>query len=175
MGEELPIENILPLAKSSVFDLRKNDLFWPSFTALMSVYFNPKLNSDTMIQALDAIFEQSEFIQGLALVMLNRVANNFQEYPEDFKNYCIAKCVIYGPVHKKDQILLNITNEYIYSNNFAVTHIEGSDHLVDVQVRLKAVELLLQYPPKVSIFLCNHVIFNLTLVSYLFLGYQKTG
>ena len=66
MGEELPIENILPLAKSSVFDLRKNDLFWPSFTALMSVYFNPKLNSDTMIQALDAIFEQSEFIQLLS-------------------------------------------------------------------------------------------------------------
>ena len=83
--------------------------------------------------------------------MLNRVTENFQEYPEDFKNYCIAKCVIYGPVHKKDQILLNITNEYIYSNMFAVTHIEGSDHLVDVQVRLKAVELLLQYPPKVSI------------------------
>ena len=70
MDEELPIENFLPLAKSSVFELRKNDLFWPSFTALMSVYFNPKLNSDTMIQALDAIFEQSEFIQGLGMVSL---------------------------------------------------------------------------------------------------------
>ena len=87
MGEVLPIENFLPLAKSSVFDLRKNDLFWPSFKALMSVYFNPKLNSDTMIQALDAIFEQSEFIQGLGMISHKQSLKTIFGHKHKIKNF----------------------------------------------------------------------------------------
>ena len=134
----------LQLAQSSVNDLRKNDLFWPAFNALVGVQFQPKFDSDFLIHNFDKILEQSELVQGLALIMMNRISEeNFEEFPDKFKVWCLAKCLTFGPIYKKDQILMNLTNEFIYSIKYNINYIEGSDHLVNTKVRSKGIELLL--------------------------------
>ena len=140
---ENDLTNFLQLAQSSVNDLRKNDLFWPAFNALVGVLFQPKFESDFLIHHFDKILEQSELVQGLALIMINRISENFEVFPDKFKIWCLAKCLTFGPIYKKDQILMNLTNEFIYSNKYNINYIEGSDHLVNTKVRSKGIELLL--------------------------------
>ena len=137
------LTNFLQLAQSSVNDLRKNDLFWPAFNALVGVQFQPKFDSEFLIQNFDKVLEQSELVQGLALIMINRISENFGEFPDKFKIWCLAKCLTFGPIYKKDQILMNLTNEFIYSNKYNINYIEGSDHLVNTKVRSIGIELLL--------------------------------
>ena len=139
------LQTFIRLAKSAVFDLRKNDQFWPAFEALVKVWFYPSLSDESLNEALEEVIKQSELIHGFALVMMNFVENNFKMYSESFQISFLCKCIIYGPVFKKDQIMLSTINEYIFNHNFAVNIFEGSDHNVDVQVRAKAVQLLLQH------------------------------
>ena len=137
------LTKFLQLAQSSVNDLRKNDLFWPAFNALVGVQFQPKFDTDLLIHNFNKVLEQSELVQGLALIMINRISENFEEFPDKFKIWCLAKCLTFGPIYKKDQILMNLTNEFIYSNKYNINYIEGSDHLVNTKVRSKGIELLL--------------------------------
>ena len=139
------LEIFIRLAKSAVFDLRKNDQFWPAFGALVKVWFHPCLSDKCLNEALEEVINQSELIHGFALVMMNFVEPNFKKYSESFQISFLCKCIIYGPMFKKDQIMLSTINEFIFNRNFAVNIFEGSDHNVDIQVRAKAVQLLLQH------------------------------
>jgi hypothetical protein len=149
---QLPSEKIqssgsefLLLAKSAVFDLRKNDAFWPAFEALVKVIFHPGLQSSILIENADETFQQSETIHGLALVMAHFVQDNFQLYPSDFKIHFMAALLTFGCMLKKDQVLVFKVNEYIFSQDFAVNWIEASDHLVNDKLRIIGIELLLGY------------------------------
>ena len=139
------LQTFITLAKSAVYDLRKNDQFWPAFGALVKVWFYPTLHDDGLNEALEEVIEQSELIHGLALVMMNFVESNFDKYSESFQISFLCKCLIYGPIFKKDQIMQSTVNGFIFDHNYAVNYLEGSDHNVDVQVRVKAIQLLLQH------------------------------
>ena len=78
------LQTFIRLAKSAVFDLRKNDQFWPAFEALVKVWFYPSLSDESLNEALEEVIKQSELIHGFALVMMNFVENNFKMYSESF-------------------------------------------------------------------------------------------
>jgi hypothetical protein len=56
-------QDFLPLAKSTVFELRKNEEFWPAYGALVKVQFHPRLDSDIMVQTAQDLFNMSELVQ----------------------------------------------------------------------------------------------------------------
>ena len=133
----------IPSAKNAVFDLRKNDQFWPAFGSYVKVLFSPKNSTDFLIEASKDIFTESETVPGLALVMVNFVKSQFNEYSKEFIINFSSDCLTFGPIFKKEQTLLNSVNEFIFNKDYAVNIIEGSDHLVNIQVRAKSVEMLM--------------------------------
>ena len=130
------LQEFLSLAKASVFDLRRNVQFWPAFTALVKVLFHTSNSSEVLIEASKEVFEQSETIHGLALVMVKHVEANFTNYEPDFQINFLSDCLTFGPIFKKDQMIFSLTNEFIFHNNYSVNYIEGSDHHVNARVRV---------------------------------------
>ena len=95
------------------------------FSALVKVLFSTCLSSEFLIQASKEVFEQSDTIHGLALVMVKYVADNFTNYEKEFQIKFLGDCLIFGPIFKKDQVIFSLTNEFIFHNEYSVNYIEG--------------------------------------------------
>ena len=95
------------------------------FSALVKVLFSTCLSSEFLIQASKEVFEQSDTIHGLALVMVKYVADNFTNYEKEFQIKFLSDCLIFGPIFKKDQVIFSLTNEFIFHNEYSVNYIEG--------------------------------------------------
>ena len=95
------------------------------FSALVKVLFSTCLSSEFLIQASKEVFEQSDTIHGLALVMVKYVADNFTNYTKEFQIKFLSDCLIFGPIFKKDQVIFSLTNEFIFHNEYSVNYIEG--------------------------------------------------
>ena len=87
--------------------------------------FSTCLSSEFLIQASKEVFEQSDTIHGLALVMVKHVADNFTNYEKEFQIKFLGDCLIFGPIFKKDQVIFSLTNEFIFHNEYSVNYIEG--------------------------------------------------
>ena len=80
--------------------------------------FSTCLSSEFLIQASKEVFEQSDTIHGLALVMVKYVADNFTNYEKEFQIKFLSDCLIFGPIFKKDQVIFSLTNEFIFHNEY---------------------------------------------------------
>ena len=87
--------------------------------------FSTCLSSEFLIEASKEVFEQSDTIHGLALVMVKYVADNFTNYEKEFQIKFLSDCLIFGPIFKKDQVIFSLTNEFIFHNEYSVNYIEG--------------------------------------------------
>ena len=87
--------------------------------------FSTCLSSEFLIEASKEVFEQSDTIHGLALVMVKHVADNFTNYEKEFQIKFLSDCLIFGPIFKKDQVIFSLTNEFIFHNEYSVNYIEG--------------------------------------------------
>ena len=96
-----------------------------------------------MIEASKEVFEQSDTIHGLALVMVKYVADNFTNYEKEFQIKFLSDCLIFGPIFKKDQVIFSLTNEFIFHNEYSVNYIEGMQCLMLKKVIL--VDILQSY------------------------------
>ena len=99
--------------------------FYICFSALVKVLFSTCLSSEFLIEASKEVFEQSDTIHGLALVMVKCEADDFTNYEKEFQIKFLSDCLIFGPIFKKDQVIFSLTNEFIFHNEYAVNYIEG--------------------------------------------------
>ena len=77
------------------------------------------------MEASKEVFEQSDTIHGLALVMVKHVQANFVDYEQEFQVKFLSDCLIFGPIFKKDQVIFSLTNEFIFHHDYSINYIEG--------------------------------------------------
>ena len=106
------------------------------FSALVKVIFSTCLSSEFLIEASKEVFEQSDTIHGLALVMVKYVADNFTNYEKEFQIKFLSDCLIFGPIFKKDQVIFSLTNEFIFHNEYAVNYIEGTYYSSSLRIQI---------------------------------------
>ena len=146
------VKKLVPQAKSSVLDARKNEEFWPALDAFIEMSFGANLliYEDLLednLNLLKELFTLSDTINGVACLMSKHFVKitrkNLIHF--DFFKEMLAFTSLYGSLHKKDHAQYMKANQLIHnlgSSAIPANLIEGSDHSVDSSMKICTIEML---------------------------------
>ena len=146
------VKELIPQAKSAVFDARKNEVFWPALEAFVEMSLGScLLIYDDLIEdnleLLRQLFTLSETINGISCLVIKHLAkvSKYTSIHFDFVKEMVALATLSGSIHKKDQAHYMKANHLIYNEggeNISANLIEGSDHLLQSDAKACAIAML---------------------------------
>ena len=142
-------------ALSQVFDLRKNEAYWPTLEALVDLLWLTLLtvedSHEVCLQALRKLVSESDRVIGVMPLLMASLRKKL-EHPTStaFEGHhvieeVLAEGLTYGPVYRKDQTQMALTNMLIASRCPSANSVEGSDHLITAKCRQAEIVLYTQY------------------------------
>ena len=132
-------------ALSQVFDLRKNEAYWPTLEALVDLLWLTLLtvedSHEVCLQALRKLVSESDRVIGVMPLLMASLRKKLEHTTTTaFEGHqaieeVLAEGLAYGPVYRKDQTQMALTNMLIASRCPSANFVEGSDHLITAKSR----------------------------------------
>ena len=149
---KLIVKEFIPLAKSAVLDVRKNEEFWPALEAFVEMSLGTCIlqHEDLLEDSLELVrdlFALSETVGGISCLVIKHIANISRNGTIclKFLNEILAMASLTGSIHKKDHLQYMKANQLIYNEGYddmPASLVEGTDHLLLSDTKVYTITIL---------------------------------